>query len=208
MADSTFLKALLSAKNGGFWNAFFSGQKARQAGMALDSALISANQGTSFPTSPTTYDRFFRTDRGVWYFYDGTRWLSVEEYVMPCSSIGSNPGWTGLAATNTTCYIATAPNAVGGTQIYITKWDIVWWVTAPNVGADDWTISLQDMAGGAVDSFSTDGLGEDQWVYSSEELNSVRTVATDKTYRIGATKVGSPGNIFLANPAIHYRLVG
>lgn len=38
------------------------------------------NIGTSFPSSPATNDRFFRTDLGWLCYYDGTRWLTVHEY--------------------------------------------------------------------------------------------------------------------------------
>lgn len=34
--------------------------------------------GTSFPGSPATNQRYFRTDLGFEYYYDGTRWLSVQ----------------------------------------------------------------------------------------------------------------------------------
>lgn len=34
--------------------------------------------GTSFPGSPATNQRYFRTDRGIEYYYDGTRWLSTQ----------------------------------------------------------------------------------------------------------------------------------
>jgi hypothetical protein len=34
--------------------------------------------GTSFPGSPSTNQIYFRTDRQIEYFYDGTRWLSTQ----------------------------------------------------------------------------------------------------------------------------------
>lgn len=40
-----------------------------------------ANNGTVFPSSPSTNDRFFRVDRGLEYFYNGTRWLTTEVFV-------------------------------------------------------------------------------------------------------------------------------
>lgn len=49
--------------------------------------------GTSFPVSPATSDRFFRTDRNIEYFYDGTRWLSMQLFLLyPAPETGSiNP---------------------------------------------------------------------------------------------------------------------
>lgn len=36
--------------------------------------------GTAFPGTPATGLRYFRTDRGIEYYYDGIRWLSVNQY--------------------------------------------------------------------------------------------------------------------------------
>lgn len=36
--------------------------------------------GTAFPASPFTRQRYFRTDQGIEYYYDGTRWLSTTLY--------------------------------------------------------------------------------------------------------------------------------
>jgi hypothetical protein len=38
--------------------------------------------GTSFPGSPSSGALFFRTDRGLIYYYDGARWLTVNEYTI------------------------------------------------------------------------------------------------------------------------------
>ena len=38
------------------------------------------SSGTSFPGSPLTNDLFYRTDRALLYFYNGTRWLTVNTY--------------------------------------------------------------------------------------------------------------------------------
>lgn len=38
--------------------------------------------GTAFPSSPPTGMRFWRTDLNFLCFYDGTRWLTINEYVI------------------------------------------------------------------------------------------------------------------------------
>lgn len=51
-------------------------------GLSLSGGALSASSsggilsGTSFPVSPASGDRFYRTDRKIQYVYDGTRWLS------------------------------------------------------------------------------------------------------------------------------------
>lgn len=46
-------------------------------------ALSIAGAGTSFPTSPSTNDVFFRTDLGILFCYNGTNWISVS----PCATV-------------------------------------------------------------------------------------------------------------------------
>lgn len=48
---------------------------------------------TSFPGSPSTNDLCFRTDRSLLYFYDGTRWLTLNLYEHHLAS------WSNITAT-------------------------------------------------------------------------------------------------------------
>jgi hypothetical protein len=57
----------------------------------LASSLLAA--GSSFPGSPATGQHFFRTDRGIEYYYDGTRWLSthrMDKYIPFATNSGGN----------------------------------------------------------------------------------------------------------------------
>lgn len=49
-------------------------------GGQVDIAITSGGtaSGTSFPGTPSTDDLFYRTDRRIEYFYDGTQWLSTQ----------------------------------------------------------------------------------------------------------------------------------
>ena len=42
--------------------------------------------GTSFPGSPSTGQKFYRSDRNIEYVYDGTRWLSTQLICIPIVS--------------------------------------------------------------------------------------------------------------------------
>ena len=103
--------------------------------------------GATFPAAPATSRLFFRSDLGFWFFYDGTRWLSVHEYE---SSMG----------------IATA--TVAGTQlsrrplradfsVFVTYIVVNYRVTAPNSGAAYWTIATRgvDSANASVTTIDT-----------------------------------------------------
>lgn len=47
-------------------------------------AVPSDSYGTAFPGSPTTGQRFYRTNvrGGMWFRYDGTRWLSDQQFTL------------------------------------------------------------------------------------------------------------------------------
>lgn len=40
-------------------------------------------EGTSFPVAPSTDEKFYRTDLNILFYFNGTYWLSVQEYSMP-----------------------------------------------------------------------------------------------------------------------------
>lgn len=48
--------------------------------------------GTSFPGAPVLNDRYYRTDRNVDYYYDGTRWLSTQLHEL--HTLRSGTGYT------------------------------------------------------------------------------------------------------------------
>jgi hypothetical protein len=49
----------------------------------FDGLYVSRTSGTAFPGSPTTGNFFYRTDRNIEYYYDGTRWLSTQVHFVP-----------------------------------------------------------------------------------------------------------------------------
>lgn len=73
---------------------------AAAAGEALiyDGTGWVAAGGSSFPGSPATGHRFYRTDRNIEYFYDGTRWLSTQLFTAG--------HWTSALAATATFYVA------------------------------------------------------------------------------------------------------
>jgi hypothetical protein len=106
-----------------------------------DDATVGGSQtvniGTVFPSSPAPWDRFFRTDMGMEFYWDGSRWLSsqlytvplVSDLVFPLTTTGtfrSNlvppvAGVTGLLLVSLTCafYVATGGTALGASHNWV-----------------------------------------------------------------------------------------
>src|SRR5262245_20476787 len=51
--------------------------------LAMGNSAVIWNAATSFPGSKATGDRYFRTDLGDEFFWDGTQWVSTTSYYYP-----------------------------------------------------------------------------------------------------------------------------
>lgn len=94
----------LSAADSGFQQTLVSGTNIKT--INGNSVLGSGNlviggsgysEGTSFPVSPSSGDKFYRTDLNWLCFYDGTRWLTCHEYTVSFDYTGSHPTGNGSA---------------------------------------------------------------------------------------------------------------
>jgi len=75
-AASTLTRTTVKASsNTGSAVSFAAGTK--RVGISVIAATL-PGKGAAFPGSPATGDKFYRTDRHIEYFYDGTRWLSTQ----------------------------------------------------------------------------------------------------------------------------------
>ena len=170
-------------------------------------------KGTAFPGSPLTNDRFFRTDRGIEYYYDGTRWVSINEYAITLGGFTYNASNV-LSVTNTNVFIAPSPSANGtpaggATQVWVTKCVHSFNIGATNDASNRWNIVLGTRVAETIASLDT-GTPVDYptgWNRVEATVGSVWTVATDVFWIYGATKIASASNLQLNTPVIHYRLI-
>ena len=142
--------------------------------------------GTTFPTSPETGEQFWRTDHGMWFYYDGTRWLSAHVYralfsafVNPVTANGEQGG-------------IVAPQ---GHDIYVTAFYAITYIATPNDGTRYWTIQLRkDGASNIGSALSTVSNFEGTYVAESTSPNAVVTGALYLSVLF--TKVGAVGDIY------------
>lgn len=162
--------------------------------------------GTSFPASPATNDRFYRTDLTAWFVWNGTRWLSTTLYRE-----------TFLINTAVQPYAAGAPN-IGFSPAWLTDFD-QWieklyastFVATTNNGTNFWTVNLfkvnSAFASTSIGSFTTAADTAGVLTKHSATVNALLTPATNPIVAIGAAITLAPGAITLAG-AYTYRLVG
>jgi hypothetical protein len=166
-------------------------------------ATIGLGTGVSFPGSPTTGDRFYRTDRNVDYFYDGTRWLSKYEYSLPVFRNPANPS-------STADYSVVIVNPYFGLfDIYVTSCSLGYYIVNGTTGSNYYTVQLTRRLGATQtnvgSALSTQSLTASLWDAVSTAPLSV-IPSTDAILDIGFTKTGTVSQ-YLAF-TIRYRLVG
>ena len=161
--------------------------------------------GTGFPGGPANNDVFYRTDRDILYFYDGTRWLSLNLYRENMSAL------TGSTTTSGTI--------VGRLPVWHSTYDLwlesLWtalYVGTTNTGSAYWTAALKkyqsDFAtSSTLASVDTSANSPNVMVAATAAIGALLTPATYKILQLEVAKTGSPGLIHPAG-AVSYRLVG
>ncbi|HLB31078.1 MAG TPA: hypothetical protein VJN91_06075, partial [Gammaproteobacteria bacterium] len=85
----------------------------------------------------------------------------------------------------------------------IKRWVQTWYVQTTNNASNYWTIALQEIDGTAIASFDTSAGSANVWTRRDSGEMSVSITTADMGLRINATKTGSPGDLFLAGPAVY-----
>lgn len=163
--------------------------------------------GSAFPVGPAVNDVFYRTDRGLWYFWNGTNWLTVNLY----------GAFLGAAAANLTFPITVAGfpligpvpwNTVGARRdVYLEGWRVITNVNATNNATNYWSIGLERHPSATVlGSFTTAADSANTQVTHGGAIGALLGV-TDLRLALNATKTGAPGSLD-APTYIEYRQVG
>lgn len=159
-------------------------------------------RGTSFPVSPATNDRFFRTDRGLEYFYDGTRWLTTYLYCQPFAGQRALLPVSAAASVN-------APVWTDDYDQYVVDLRISVHIVTTNDGSNYWSLRMDKIDGGTntmIVTVTSSALGPNVWARLRVSVNALLGTVTD-ALDITASKVGTPGNLYFV-PMVTYRLVG
>ncbi len=158
------------------------------------------DEGTSFPGSPSSGDKFYRTDRNLLYFYDGTRWLTVTLYQHFLAQ------WSGISA-DTSFYTAipTGLYDVFVEDLIATMYSF----SGLGVGAY-WVLSLYywdgSTQGSAIATVNSNGDTNGDFTKKLATIDALIGTAKDNAH-VAVTKTGSPGAAY-GGAFMTYRLVG
>lgn len=159
---------------------------------------------TSFPASPTTNMRVFRSDLGLEFYYDGTRWLSTILFLTQATTTETSEPYS---ASTGGIFNAILPNS----DIYIVNTILAFRVTSGGSalsGSNKWVVTGVFQEGGPSLSAvigSIDNGASGVWRKFDVTQNQV-VAAGPYTLQITATKTGTPGTLRF-RVGIYYRLI-
>lgn len=168
----------------------------------FDSAITAAaggtgySEGSSFPGSPSSGDKFYRTDRNLLYYYDGTRWLTVQLFTAHGNFSA------GLSATTEIAHIGLFEPTY---DVYFVALRGMTFVSTTNNGTSFWTVNVKKVSDSSViGSFNTSA---DTANTLTSHVANIGATSTEKAVYIDVVKTSAPGNV---SPYITltYRLVG
>lgn len=163
--------------------------------------------GTAFPASPATNDMCFRTDRGLLYYYNGTRWLTVTLYRESLfqSTAQTQSGYSGDAT------IGYMPMWATTYDLFLEDFYASTYAGATNNATNYWTIELDEVnaanAATSLGTFNTSGDTAGNWATHDLALAVSVASATYKLFQVTITKTGTPGVLY-PEIALSYRLIG
>jgi hypothetical protein len=148
--------------------------------------------GTSFPGSPASGDLLFRTDLGMLAYYDGTRWLTVNEYAVGLAVQDTLVG-AGTGSPQTPGYLE-LDNA--STNLYLTRLAVSTTVLTTNSGTSFWTVAFtRQPSATSLGSFNTSA--DTVSVNTRHDITINALSGTSDRYVTGAaTKTVTPGVIY------------
>lgn len=167
-------------------------------GLPLATGIANYGTGTSFPGSPASGDRFYRTDVNIECVYDGTRWLSTQMFELDLTSLFDISGTTKSAA---------KPVPFSGTYgIWLVSWTSIMFRSG---GAGEWDVLLiySNSANSDTTLDTQDGSADtvDTWYTRPRTLGSVLSTNA-RTLTIQGTLVSGTAHLF-AGAALFYRLI-
>lgn len=174
------------------------------ATVSFTAKQLGAASGTSFPGSPSSGDRFYRTDRNIEYFYDGTRWLSTQLFTA---------GYPYNVAATTNPLDASAPHPFRhkGYSIYIEDWQAASVLTNGTTASNYYAFRLStfESTGSVVTSLGS-GLSsqndtQNVWTSRSEAIGAVVASTVEMIY-VSLTETGAATAFY--SFSYTYRLVG
>lgn len=160
-----------------------------------------ADIGASFPSTPATDQRFFRNDLGLLCYYDGTRWLTEEEYTANYANAATASGSGGGFIFDP---------IRGDHAPYIVRVTAIYRVVTTNDGSNYWTIAVRGVtttvsASTTIHSWDTSAISPDVYT-KTDAAATTANPANNSRFQLLLTETGTAGTIQIG-VTIYYKLI-
>jgi hypothetical protein len=185
--------------------------KSAGTGFSLKGSGLINRVGTAFPASPATNDQFWRSDLGMEFFYNGTRWLSVTLFTVPIidrAGVLAN----GISATTAAALRIATPPLNGGSDIWLVDRESRYFVNGGTAlsASHKWVGIFAKVdtnnAETTINTLNIDSGSSSVWRSTTAAINALLTSGTYYVLNSSWTKTGTPGNLLLEE-TISYRIV-
>lgn len=142
--------------------------------------------GAAFPGTPSSGDQFFRTDLGLLCYYDGTRWLTMNQYtgyLEHTTAVNANPVFQ---------------RHDGSYDIFIEECSVTTITLATNNGANFWTVTVKTHTptlSGLDTIYSYATSGDTASVFTNHDGVTNQTPSVSGFFSIDIVKTLVPGAI-------------
>lgn len=165
-------------------------------------------RGTVFPGAPSTDDQFYRTDRNILYFFNGTRWLTANQYVVQMNTYSAFPA---NKSSTTNALFGGMPGFVPTYDFWMEEMRFASYVATTNNSSNYWVCDLYKITAPSTStnivSSTTAADTANTWTQHVQPINAL--LGTDVIYlQINAVKILAPGNFDIIGVAVVGRLVG
>lgn len=185
-----------------------SGTSGSSAYFAKADHIHAAANGTTFPSNPAANDLFWRTDRLLLYYYDGTRWLTTEEFPFPMLYSVQLAPFTTATPTPWQGVVDEKDNG-----LWVTRWTGAYDIETTNNSANYWIGQLRSKSstGANTNLGSTWNTSLDTVGQNNKKAVAVGAAVTagHVLFEVALSKSGSPGPFYTWGPSIVYgRFIG
>jgi hypothetical protein len=145
------------------------------------------DSGPAFPLNPGTGFKWFRTDLGEWYYYDGTRWLSTNRRHLLFA------GGSGIAAT--VAEQCPMPYPADCASVYLETMRVTYLVSGTDNGTNYWAFTLVSYSANVRSYISGSGTGSGGNLRTAVDVALNVAVAAATEFAIDLDKTLSPGSL-------------
>jgi hypothetical protein len=167
--------------------------------LAMSNGAVAWNAGTSFPGSPATGDRYWRSDirGGLGFVYDGARWVS--------DLLTTRAHLDNQASNGTLLRLATPSDLA----LYVERWVVTTLVLTTNDASNYWSTTLVKTVAAntstTIATVTTQSDSTSTWVRDGGDVDAV-LATTDLILGVNFAKASAPGNLYIS-AQVDYRLI-